>query len=72
MSSPAASEAPARPSFKRLIGGRDFRLLWGGEAVSLIGDQFELIALPWLVVTLTAVPWPSEASSLQPRSRALC
>ncbi len=47
---------PGRPSFARLIGGRDFRLLWGGEAVSLIGDQFELIALPWLVVKLTGSP----------------
>jgi MFS family permease len=56
VSSPAASEAQARPSFKRLIGGRDFRLLWAGEAVSLIGDQFQLIALPWLVVTLTGSP----------------
>lgn len=56
MSSSPAAEAPARPSFKRLIRGRDFRLLWGGEAVSLIGDQFELIALPWLVVTLTGSP----------------
>lgn len=32
---------------------RDFRLLWSGEAVSLLGDQFYMIALPWLVLTLT-------------------
>lgn len=56
MSSAAPAEAQARPSFSRLLGGRDFRLLWGGEAVSLIGDQFALIALPWLVVTLTGSP----------------
>ncbi len=32
---------------------RDFRLLWIGESVSLLGDQFYLIALPWLVLQLT-------------------
>lgn len=32
---------------------RNFRLLWGGEAISLLGDQFYLIALPWLVLQLT-------------------
>ena len=32
---------------------RDFRLLWIGESISLIGDQFYLIALPWLVLQLT-------------------
>jgi len=32
---------------------RDFRLLWLGEAISGLGDQFALIALPWLVLVLT-------------------
>jgi MFS family permease len=32
---------------------RDFRLLWIGEAVSALGDQFALIALPWLALVLT-------------------
>ena len=32
---------------------RDFRLLWIGEAVSSIGDQFAFIALPWLALVLT-------------------
>lgn len=32
---------------------RDFKLLWIGEAISLIGDQFYMIALPWLVLQLT-------------------
>ena len=35
------------------FAGRDFRLLWVGEAVSAIGDQFALIALPWLALVLT-------------------
>ncbi len=32
---------------------RDFRLLWIGESVSLLGDQFYMIALPWLVLQIT-------------------
>jgi MFS family permease len=32
---------------------RDFRLLWIGQSVSLFGDQFYLIALPWLTLRLT-------------------
>jgi MFS family permease len=32
---------------------RDFRLLWVGEAVSSLGDQFALIALPWLALVMT-------------------
>lgn len=32
---------------------RDFRLLWLGQSISLFGDQFYLIALPWLTLRLT-------------------
>jgi MFS family permease len=32
---------------------RDFRLMWTGESISLLGDQFYLIAMPWLVLQLT-------------------
>ena len=32
---------------------RNFRLLWIGEGISLLGDQFYLVALPWLVLQLT-------------------
>src|SRR5262245_3866669 len=32
---------------------RNFRLLWIGEGISLLGDTFYLIALPWLVLQLT-------------------
>jgi MFS family permease len=37
----------------RLMSLRDFRLLFGGAATSLLGDQFALIATPWLVLQLT-------------------
>lgn len=35
---------------------RNFRLLWAGEAISLLGDQFYMVALPWLVLQLTGDP----------------
>jgi predicted MFS family arabinose efflux permease len=52
--------ADARPSgrFGRLplakpLAQRDFRLLWAGESVSLLGDQFHFVALAWLVLSVT-------------------
>src|SRR5581483_782484 len=30
---------------------RDFRLLFGGQLVSTVGDAFYAVALPWLVLT---------------------
>ncbi len=41
---------------RSVLRGRDFRLLWIGQGVSLLGDQFYLIALPWLVLRLTGDP----------------
>jgi len=35
---------------------RDFRLLFTGATTSLLGDQFALIATPWLVLKLTGDP----------------
>ena len=35
------------------LAGRDFRLVWFGESVSLLGDQFNVIALSWLVLDMT-------------------
>ena len=43
---------PPRSPFA-LLAVRDFRLLWLGESISLLGDQFYLIALPWLTLQLT-------------------
>jgi MFS family permease len=36
-----------------LFQDRNFRWLMAGSAVSLLGDQFSLLALPWLVLRLT-------------------
>jgi MFS family permease len=44
----ATVQKPANP-----LSVRNFRLLWIGEGISLLGDQFYLIALPWLVLQLT-------------------
>ena len=46
-------EPPRSPS---LFANRDFRLLFGGSSISMVGDQFTLVALPWLVLQLTGDP----------------
>jgi MFS family permease len=38
---------------REILRSRNFRLLWTGEGISLVGDQFYLVALPWLVLRLT-------------------
>jgi MFS family permease len=40
-------------SFRELFRDRNFLLYWSGQGTSLIGDQFMLIALPWLVLQIT-------------------
>ncbi len=45
-------ESPAR----KVLSIRNFRLLWIGQGLSLIGDQFTMIALPWLVLLMTGDP----------------
>lgn len=47
---PALPEAvtPAHP-----LRERNFRMWWAGWSISLFGDQFYLVALPWVVLQLT-------------------
>ncbi len=40
----------------RVLSLKDFRLLFAGASLSLLGDQFALIATPWLVLRLTGDP----------------
>jgi MFS family permease len=40
----------------KVLSQRDFRLLWIGQATSLLGDQFAMIAMPWLVLQMTNDP----------------
>jgi hypothetical protein len=35
------------------LGVKNFRLFWIGETVSLLGNQFYVVAFPWLVLRLT-------------------
>jgi MFS family permease len=39
-----------------VMASRNFRLLWIGQGTSLLGDQFYLIAMPWLVLQRTGDP----------------
>ena len=41
---------------QRVMSLRDFRLLFAGATTSLLGDQFALIATPWLVLQVTGDP----------------
>jgi MFS family permease len=43
-------------NFSAIIKISNFRLLWIGQSMSLLGDQFYMIALPWLVLKLTNDP----------------
>ncbi len=41
---------------RRVLGIRDFLLLWVGQSTSLLGDQFHFIAMSWLVLQMTGDP----------------
>ncbi|HSM38723.1 MAG TPA: MFS transporter [Candidatus Limnocylindrales bacterium] len=51
-----APEAPALEgtSLFQPLRLRDFRLVFAGETISLVGDQFHFIALAWLTLQLTS------------------
>jgi MFS family permease len=44
---------PTGPARANPLQRRDFRLLWIGQGISSLGDQFALVALPWLALILT-------------------
>lgn len=50
---PAESPVKKRLSLGSALQVRDFRLVWIGESISALGDQFYMIALPWLTLQLT-------------------
>ncbi|MES2319453.1 MAG: MFS transporter [Pseudomonadota bacterium] len=41
---------------KALLREANFRWMMGGGVISSLGDQFTMIALPWLVLTMTGDP----------------
>jgi MFS transporter len=47
------TEAGTGPTLLAPLGVRDFRLVFGGETVSVLGDQFHFVALAWLALQLT-------------------
>jgi MFS family permease len=51
-----STEISVKSPIARVLSLRDFRLLFGGTATSILGDQFYLIATPWLVLQLTNDP----------------
>src|SRR3954447_11900440 len=55
MSSDAAalSESAQAPALRHPLRLPHFRNLWIGVTISLLGDQFYLVALPWLALQLT-------------------
>lgn len=53
---PIDSPAESKSSLQQVAAVlriQDFRLLWLGQGVSMLGDQFGFIALPWLVLQIT-------------------
>ncbi len=55
MADAIAQPVTANP-MKRVLGIRDFVLLWSGQGTSLLGDQFHFIAMSWLVLQMTGDP----------------
>src|SRR5690349_4188595 len=53
-SAPNAPAPKPKVALTRPLAVRNFRLLWIGETTSLLGDQAYLVALPWLILTLTS------------------
>ena len=47
-----SAQAAPHP-LKAAVANRNFRLLWIGGSISVLGSQFSLIALPWLVLQLS-------------------
>ena len=50
------AEKPESASFWKLVRTRNFGLMWGAGGLSAIGDQFDLVAFPWLVLLVTGDP----------------
>jgi MFS family permease len=46
-------ESGTGPALVQPLRIRDFRLLFGGETISVLGDQFHFIALAWLALQVT-------------------
>ncbi len=47
---------PSSNPMLKVLGIRDFLLLWIGQGTSMLGDQFNSIAGAWLVMKMTGDP----------------
>jgi MFS family permease len=50
---PGSQPVAAGPRLLQPLREHDFRLLWLGESISTLGDQFQFVAMAWLVLGLT-------------------
>ena len=52
------SEIPSerKPPISSIFSNRSFLLLWIGGSTSVLGSQFSIIAMPWLMLQLTGDP----------------
>jgi len=50
---PVVPRVPAVPVVPAILRDSAFRRLWIGSAISLFGDQFYLVALPWVVLQIS-------------------
>ena len=50
------AQSPDAPSISAPTARRDFGLLWTGQSISLMGDQFVFVGLPLMAVTTLGVP----------------
>ena len=50
---PASAPTPISDPPRHPLRDRNFRLLFTGSTISLVGDQFYFVALPWLVLQQT-------------------
>jgi MFS family permease len=53
VASPAASTELGGPTLVQPLRVRDYRLVFTGETISVLGDQFHFVALAWLALQLT-------------------
>ena len=54
---PSAADGSAErgPTLLRPLRVRDFRLIFAGETISVLGDQFHFVALAWLSFSFQAL-----------------
>ncbi|MCC6617882.1 MAG: MFS transporter [Chloroflexi bacterium] len=52
-SAATATPSTSGPTLLQPLRVRDFRLLFSGETISVLGDQFHFVALAWLALQLT-------------------